>query len=466
LWAVDRGITVRRLRKHTAAVRVVAFSPDGRHLATAAEDRSLRLWDATEGREYVPAIPLPDCATALCFARTGPSLIVGTLGGFLLNIDPANGQLRQFVGVEPGPCAVRPVHADSVSAILLSTTSGTLYSVCQDHTVFAWTPAESPDEAPLEYRATGGQVTSLALSPDGRTLATGIQDGTICLSDAATATVTKTLTGHQGAVTAVIFAGSGRLISAGMDEQIRIWDLNSGKAVHTIVEPSATFRIALSPDGSTLAVAGGGLAGITLLDVEDGEMLRHFGAAAGSATAIAFTPGGDRLGAGYADGTVRLWDAVSGIEVQRGPAGREQVDIIAFGPDGLTAAVALNRVASFEAEVQSRPVHAVVLWDVRSGSVPDDSRALIHSGPVTAVAFAPGSDQVLTGARDGNMYIWELKTGRVTNTIRSHADVVRAVVLASDGTAVFSAGDRTARRWPLPASVHLAPSSASVEARP
>jgi WD40 repeat protein len=447
VWDTDRGITLRRFRKHAAPIRVLVYSPDSAALATASEDDYLRIWDVRDGRESAAPIRLPDGATALRFMQSGPALVVGTQGGYLLNFDPSGGQLRQFIGVAPEKPADRPAHDNAVVGVLAAGKEETLYSVSRDQVVLAWNAAESPQQPPSEYGATDEQVMVVALAPGGRTLATGGQAGTIRLWDVATATVIKTLTGHQGTVTALVFAGPGRLVSAGADEQVRVWDLDARRVVRTIVQRSASFRIALSPDGSTLAVGGGTLPGITLVDIADGETVRHFGGPAGCATAIAFTPAGDRLAAGYADGTVRLWDPLTGVEVQRGSTGNQSVDSIAFRADGSVAAVALNRVAGSGAT--GGPAHTVVLWDSRTGDVVDESRPLQHAGPVSVVAFGAGADRLLTGSGDGNVYLWDVKSGRVANSIRAHAGGVRDLALTPDGTAVFSAGDRAARRWPL-----------------
>jgi WD40 repeat protein/beta-lactamase regulating signal transducer with metallopeptidase domain len=464
VWDTDRGITLRRFQKHSAPIRVLAYSPDSAALATASEDDCLRIWDVKDGRESAAPIRLPDGATALRFMQSGPALVVGTQGGYLLDFDPAGGQLRQFIGVEPEKPAGRPAHDNAVVGVLSAGKEETLYSASRDHVVLAWSSAESPQHSPSEYGVSDEQVMVIALAPGGRTLATGGQAGAIRLWDVATATVKKTLTGHQGSVTALVFAGPGRLISAGADEQIRVWDLDAGRVVRTIVQRSANFRIALSPDGSTLAVGGGTLPGITLVDIADGETVRHFGGPAGCATAIGFTPGGDRLAAGYADGTVRLWDPITGAEVQRGSTGNESVDGLAFRADGSIAAVALNRVAG--AGAKGTPTYAVVLWDTRTGEVVDDSRPLQHAGPVSVVAFGAGPDRLLTGAGDGTVYLWDVKSGRIANSIRAHVGGVRALAVTQDGTAVFSAGDRAARRWPLASPARSAASSPNRETLP
>jgi WD40 repeat protein/beta-lactamase regulating signal transducer with metallopeptidase domain len=448
VWDAGRGVARFVLKKHTGPVRAVAFAPDGCSLASTSEDYTVRIWDVAAGHEAGTPVALPDHGTALGFSACGQSLLVGTLGGHLLNVDPAAGHVRQFLGVEPGKPVDQPAHADALAAVLAPAAAGVHYSVSQDQAVFAWTPAAPPRPLPPGYRAGLGPVTAVALSPDGRTLATGGPDGVIRLLDVGTGTKRTTLPGHPGGVTALQFVGRRRLLSAGADERVRCWDLAAGRAVGNVLLASPDLRIALSPDGHTVAVVSARLAGVTLWDFDSGGGARQFGETAGGATAVAFSPAGDRLATGYADGMVRLWDPAAGDEIQRGPAGRGQVDGIAFEPGGETAAVVVNGAGG--SDTDRGPVHEVVFWDARDGSVREAPRRLAHPGPVTAAAFTADAGRLLTAAHDGNLYVWDLPAGRVAGTIRSHAGPVRGVALAPDGKAVFSAGDRAARRWPMP----------------
>jgi WD40 repeat protein len=449
LWDAIRGRVRLALKKHSGPVRALAFAPDGRTLASTSEDRTLRIWDTTDGHEAASVLPLPDHGTAVGFCGGGQCLLVGTLSGHVLNVDPAGGHVRQFVGVELGEPMRHAAHADAVIAVLA--TAGERYvTVSQDQAVLAWTPAAPPRPAKPAYRAGDGPVSAVALSPDGQTLATGGRDGVIHLFDVAKGSERTTLSGHPGGVTAVRFASPECLVSAGADERVRAWDLASGRAVGNVLLASPDLRIALSPDGRTVAVVSPRLPGVTLWEVSTGETARQFGESVAGATAVAFTPAGDQIATGYADGTVRIWDAATGDEVQRGPTSQGQVDGIAFEPVGRTAAVIVNSAACSYGENAPGPVYQVVFWDVRGGSVRTTPRPLGHPGPVTAVAFTPDAGRLLTASHDGNLYLWDLPSARVAGSIRGHCSPVRGVAVAPDGKAVFSAGDRAARRWPMP----------------
>jgi WD40 repeat protein len=245
-----------------------------------------------------------------------------------------------------------------------------------------------------------------------------------------------------------VFGVGGQLVSAGSDERVRVWDTAAGRATYTVIQPTADLCIALSPDGRTLAIGGRKLPGVRLLNLVAPGRLRPLGESAGEVTSIAFAPAGDRVFTGYVGGTVRVWDAATSEETLHRTVGAGSVDGISFNPAGNVAMVVLNAAPWTDGETEHGPAYEVVFVDARDGSVLDDPRALAHAGPITAAAVAADGG-VLTAAHDGNLYLWNLRTSRVVQTVRGHVDAVRGFALAADGTAVISAGDRSAKWWPL-----------------
>jgi WD40 repeat protein len=351
------------------------------------------------------------------------------------------------VGVEVGQPVSTPAHADAVTSILASPDGKALYTVSQDRVALAW-PAVGPLYAPHQMFRGARPMTAVALSPDGKTLATAGQDGVIRLWDATTARELATLPGHAGGVSALMFGTGGRLVSAGGDEQVRIWDVASGRAIYAVLQPAADLRLALSPDGKTLAIGGRKVPGFRLLNLTSPGKMRRVGEWAGEMTAVSFTPTGDHIATGDADGIVRLWDATTGEELVRGSVGVGTVDAIAFSPTGPLAAVVLNAEPRTDGEVEQGPAHQVVFLDTRDGSVPENRPQLAHPSRVTAAAFTADGG-VLTAADDGNLYVWSAGSGRVVRTVRGHVDAVRGIALTTDGSAVYSAGDRSAKKWPM-----------------
>lgn len=431
LWDAATGGVVHTWADHAAAVRAVAFAPDGKTLATAAEDGAVRLWRTADGRPAGPAAELPDDPpTALGYAADGRTLFAGTAGGRLLALHPANGQVRGVVG---------EAHAAGVTAVLPAA-GGRLLTASLDGTVAAWVPGRL-DLAGTAL-AVGGPVAAVALSPDGRTLAAGGAGGVIRLWDAATGAERGTLAGHAGGVTALAFAAGGVLVSAGADERLRVWCPGSGRQLRAVPQAAADLRLAVSADGTLVAVASPGRPEVVVWHLDQAKPVVRLDGPWLTVSALAFAPAGDTLAVGHPCGTVRLWEVATGSEIAKWQAGGP-VGTVAFEPDGRTVAVGV---------AAAPPAAEVRFWDTRAGTERADRPPLRLPAPASGLVFA--GDQIVTAGRDGDLRLWDASTGAAAGRVRAHAGEAAGLALTPDRTAVFSAGDSSVKQWPLAALAH------------
>ncbi|XRQ14923.1 helix-turn-helix domain-containing protein [Actinomadura welshii] len=333
-----------------------------------------------------------------------------------------------------GPAVTRIASAGGILQAVAVTADGrTLATGGADRSVRLWNIADRGRPAPVGRPVTGHRDTvyGVAFSPDGTMLASGGGGGTVLLGRPGEAP--RRLGGPRDTVYAVAFAPDGEtLVAASADGTVRTWDAAAPEPEGRVVAEgsAAAHSLAFSPDGGTLA-AGFADGRIRLVDMDRGRSAgRPLDAGGRTVFAVAFSPDGGMLAAGGADRKIRLWrmdgsSAVPSGEPLSGPKG--WVNGVAFAPDGRGLAA-----ASSDGEVR--------IWDTGTRAL---RHSLPHPGPVTAVAFLR-SGALATAASDGTARVWDVP-GPV---IGGPDDEIYAVGLSGDGRVLAVAGaDGTARLW-------------------
>ncbi len=299
--------------------------------------------------------------------------------------------------------------------------------------------AAGPDS---EYRlpARAGAVVSVALAPDGNTLATGIESGRISVWDIRKQEVKFDLhppgadqqPAHKGMVWAVEYSPDGKqIVSVSDDGTVGVWDAATGERRGSIPVGTAVRSAAVSPDGKWVAF-GDRFGLVQVFDLTDQKPVSSYQQES-TVNGVAFSPDGQALASVGVDGTAVVWDVKTHrrrftLTGHTGP-----VYGLGFAPDGKRLAT-----AGWDG--------TVILWDTRDGT--RVSAIAAHDDGVRAVRFAPCCKVIATAGQDGEVKVWDAEDGKQLAAFGRHRGGVHALRFNKDGSMLITGGrDGDVRIW-------------------
>jgi WD40 repeat protein len=394
--------------RHPFNVRGLAFSPDGKVIASGSQKFTIRLWDAETGRELKMLTGHTAGVTGLAFSPDGKTLASSSWDRTIRLWDTAGGnEVRKIEG-----------HGGGVNSVAFSPDGKALLSASGDGTARLWDAAAGNEVQ--QFRGHEGGVDVASFSRDGKRIATAGQDKTARVWDAASGKELHKLEGHGSQVRGAAFSPDGkRLVTVSFDTTARLWDVETGKQLGQVKHTSGFEGVAFAPDGKSVATVSGWGNSAHLWDVTGDAFRPRWHAKAGQPFAVTFSPDGKKLAAGGWDNVVHVWDAATGREIAASrPFGHTAwVHTVAFLPDRKTL-------------VSAAADGAVIVWDTAGGKPLRQGQAPTERA--WCLAVSPDGKTLAVGCHDKTVQFWDATTLKTVGTFKADGSV-RGLAFSPDG---------------------------------
>lgn len=390
---------------HSDAINCIAFSPNGKFIASGSNDNTVKLWNAQTGHEIRSFEGHSTWVVSLAISPSSKTLASGCSDGTLKLWNAETGtEILKFIG-----------HQGWIEGVNFHPDGEMLVSCSSDKTIKLWDVKTG-----LEIKSFIGHtdwVNSVAFSPDGKFIVSGGNDKILRLWDILNGKQIRKFEGHTQAIKSIAYSSDGNtIISGSEDETLIVWNAQTGEKVRRIDGyKSKVQSVSFSPDGKTILSAySNGI--IKLWDAQTGREMLHIESNSSSMKSIAFSPDGNFIVSGSSSRGIKLWDAQTGIEVRNIKSQTYGVKNASFSPLG-------KRIIS-----ESTFLNTQNLWSFQSG----EKERFTTLTDANCFAFSPDEKYLIKSYNDNTLKIWDFQSGKVIQSFSVEAGMVKRVFFSNN----------------------------------
>ncbi|MEA5508371.1 AAA-like domain-containing protein [Crocosphaera sp. UHCC 0190] len=458
LWD-SQGRQKALLTGHEGNIYGVVFSPDSQHIATAAQDDTARVWDLN-GKQLAILKGHTASVYSVTFSRDGQRIAT-----------TSRDETARIWDLQGRQLAILKGHKKSVDDVAFSPDGQFVATASRDGTAKLW-DSQGKLLKSLQYDAI--PFYSISFSPDGQLIATGAKDGKIRIWDKQ-GNLRLTLEGHQELVNSVVFSRDGQwIVSGSSDGTARLWNTQGQEVAILRGHQDPVYDVAINATASRLATASSD--GTVKLWELNKANEQGFDTLNNYLTSADFSQDGKLLAIADESGMVYLWN-LQGKKIQQFEAHGSGVNTISISPDGQTIATSASNGSvrlwdlqgkllgelndntvrvysiSFSPDGQKLAIAnrsgGVWLWNIQKKPYQLIKHFTAHDDSIYQIIFSPDGQNIATGSADGTAKLWDLQ-GQLLQTFTGHQDRINSLSFSPDGQYFLTASkDSTAKLWNL-----------------
>ncbi|ETO22667.1 WD-40 repeat-containing protein [Reticulomyxa filosa] len=411
IWDASSGKQLHVLEGHTDIIKAVEFSHDGSKILSCSYDKTVRVWDVLSGQE-IPI--LKGYSDGILAAQFSPddSMIVFCSNGTIRIWDIASKEQTQLL-------QGHPVWTNKAQ---FSSDGSKIVSCSSDKSIRIWDLSSGKQLLSLEGHS--NTVIAAQFISNGSKIISYSSDKSIRVWDAHLGQQLQILEGHTDDINGIqLSSDESKVLSYSEDKTIRIWDLSSGNSIQVLEGHSVTVNSArFSPDSSRV-VSGSSDSTIRIWDTSTGKQLQILEGHSQTVNGVEFFPNESKILSCSEDKTIRIWDIALERKIQLAEGHLNILTGVKFSPDG-------SKIGSCSVDKTVR------LWDVQSGK--QIQVFMGHSDIVVGLLFSADGSKIVSYSDDKTIRIWDVASGRQLHLLEGHSDWVKKVQFSPDGSKLVS----------------------------